>query len=498
MKSFLLYTLQVIFISGVLSGFYSLFLRNRQFHQYNRFYLLLASVAALVIPCIKIPYAYARPLNEASPAVVRLLETIYIPEAEVQAGTAAIIEPHTSIDWWMAALVTYLAVVAVMITFLLIGSIKVRRLAGFYGRKKMGDIYFVNTDAPGTPFSFFNWLFWDENVPLHSAKGRQMFRHELFHIRQKHSWDIMFMQVLTAVYWINPFFYLIRKELRVIHEFLADEYASVEEGEQAYAELLLVHALQCRQKLVNPFFQTQIKRRIAMITQTKTNSRRYARKLLVLPFIALLTGLVAFRIEPVARASEDAMTIIVDAGHGGFDPGAKSPDNKYEEASMTLELARLMQKLAPEYGIRVVLTRETNDAVGATKKEDLQNRLTKSKAVKPAVFLSIHINATGKPGEFQDKRSGFEATVASKRDDPAAKLIASAMLQRLSGIYSAAMQIRQRQDAGVYVLDQNICPSILLQCGFINNEKDLAFFTNKDNQEKVVRTLLEVLKAQVK
>lgn len=498
MKSIVIYTGQVVLVSGVLFGFYHLFLRNRQFHQYNRFFLLLASVASLLIPVIRIPLPYTLAPKETTPGVVRLLETIYISETAMPADAGAVISQHTSINWWMTGITAYLIVAAIMITVSLIGVIKISRLARFYPSEKMDKIHFVNTDAPGTPFSFFNWLFWDESVPLYSAKGRQMFRHELFHIRQKHSWDIMFMQLLTAICWINPFFYLIRKELRVIHEFLADEFASVEEGEHAYAELLLLHVLRSRQKLVHPFFQTQIKRRIAMITQTKTNSRRYARKLLVLPVMLLLIGLVAFRMDPSANAGKAGITIIVDAGHGGFDPGAKSPDKKYDEAAMTLEFASLMKKIAPEYGINVILTRETSDAVGATKKEDLINRVEKTRSVNPALFLSFHINVTGKPGEFQDRRSGFDITVTGKREDAVAKLIASAMLQKLSDVYATSMEIKQRKDAGVYVLDQNTCPSLLLQCGFINNQKDLAFFTDKANQEKVVRTVLEVVKAQVR
>ncbi|PZR28915.1 MAG: hypothetical protein DI535_04145 [Citrobacter freundii] len=501
MKSVLIYSAQVVLISGILFGFYHLVLRNRQFHQYNRFYLLLASVASLLIPFIRIPLSYTTATKETAPGVVRLLETIYINDAITPTDAGNFITRYTSINWWMTGIIAYFIVAAIMIAISLIGVIKISRLARFYPSEKMGKIRFINTDAPGTPFSFFNWLFWDERIPLHSPKGRQMFRHELFHIRQKHSWDIMFMQLLTSLCWINPFFYFIRKELRVIHEFLADEYASVEEGEHAYAELLLLHVLASRQKLVHPFFQTQIKRRIAMITQTKTNSRRYARKLSALPVMLLLIGLVAFRIDPSVRAhkaDKADITIIVDAGHGGFDPGAKSPDNKYDEAAMTLEFANLTKKIAPEYGINVVLTRETSDAVGATKKEDLINRVEKTKSVNPALFLSFHINVSGKPGEFQERRSGFDITVAGKREDAAAKLIASAMLQKLSDIYSTSMVIKQRRDAGVYVLDKNTCPSLLLQCGFINNQKDLAFFTDKANQEKVVRTVLEVIIAQAK
>lgn len=235
-----------------------------------------------------------------------------------------------------------------------------------------------------------------------------------------------------------------------------------------------------------------------MLTQTKTNSRRYARKLAALPFAIVLLGLVAFRIHPVASSVNEEIIVVIDAGHGGFDPGSISPDNKQKEAAMTLALAHVVQSLAPEYGIKVVMTRESSEAVGATKKEDLEKRLNTSITAKPAAFLSLHVNSSGRPGSFQDARSGFEAFIASKRNDQKGRALASAMLQKLSAVYPAIMEIKQRRDAGVYILEKNNCPAVLLQCGYINNRNDMAFFNDKTNQEKIARVLLEVLKEQGK
>src|SRR6187402_3357634 len=92
-------------------------------------------------------------------------------------------------------------------------------------------------------FSFFRWLFWNRKIELHSEKGEQIFRHELFHIQQKHSWDIIFMELISIFFWINPFFHLIKKELKAIHEFLADEFAVKGNRNWQYAELLLMQVL---------------------------------------------------------------------------------------------------------------------------------------------------------------------------------------------------------------------------------------------------------------
>jgi hypothetical protein len=160
--------------------------------------------------------------------------------------------------------------------------------------ERLNDIYFVKTDEPGTPFSFFRWLFWNNKIELNSPKGEQIFRHEIFHIRQRHSLDMIFLELLTVVFWINPFFHLIKKEIKAIHEFLADKFAVNEEQKWDYAELLLMQVLNTRQHLVNPFFHNQIKRRIAMITSSSKSGHQYFRKLMVLPMAAIVALLFAF------------------------------------------------------------------------------------------------------------------------------------------------------------------------------------------------------------
>ncbi|HEV7780069.1 MAG TPA: M56 family metallopeptidase, partial [Chitinophagaceae bacterium] len=186
---------------------------------------------------------------------------------------------------------------------------------------KIGAVNFVNTEEPNTPFSFFCWMFWNKKIELNSSKGEQLFRHELFHIEQKHSHDVLYMELLAAIGWINPFFHLIRKELKATHEFLADQFAIRENEKWQYAELLLMQVFQTHQPLVNPFFNTQIKRRIAMITNSTKPNYQYLRKLMVLPVTALVIFLFAFsyreKSKTVLKKNEPRLTVqqpVTDTG----------------------------------------------------------------------------------------------------------------------------------------------------------------------------------------
>src|SRR5690606_32548354 len=116
------------------------------------------------------------------------------------------------------------------------------------------SITFLQTAHPDAPFSFFKWLFWRKSIPLDSKEGHYMFRHECYHIRNKHSRDLLFTELAICLFWFNPFFYLYRKEIKAIQEFLADKHAVEQADVTAYAETLLLQAMGTTgQKLINPF-----------------------------------------------------------------------------------------------------------------------------------------------------------------------------------------------------------------------------------------------------
>ncbi|MBL7740142.1 MAG: energy transducer TonB [Chitinophagaceae bacterium] len=293
MKPLLFYILQVVVCSGLLYGYYHLFLRNKRFHQYNRHYLLAIAVISIFVPFLNIPVYFNA--EQTAPLWIQTLDEISVNShsffaAEAQ-RTASTIFTFNNI-----LLILYVSVSCFLFFRLVMAIIKIRKIAGLYQVEKMEGINFVNTDEKETPFSFFHWLFWNKRIQLDSPEGQQIFRHELYHIRQKHSLDILFIELLTLVFWINPFFHLLKKELTTIHEFLADQFAIRQQEKWSYAELLLMHLLDSPHlRFTNPFFHTQIKRRIAMITNSPKTSHQYLRKLMVLPVVATLIILFAFK-----------------------------------------------------------------------------------------------------------------------------------------------------------------------------------------------------------
>src|SRR6218665_84409 len=291
MKSLFFYLLQVIVVSGILYAYYYVALRNKKFHQYNRFYILGATLASILIPFLNIPVYFSN--EDASAQWMSALQSLYGQPVIIAVGGASSAE--NSIFTWENLLYAFYGVIAIAgLAKIILSICRLRKIMGQHPAEHLNGIRFINTAEPGTPFSFFRWLFWNNRIELSSQKGEQIFRHEIFHIEQKHSLDAVFMEMVTIIFWINPFFHIMKKELKAIHEFLADRFASNETEKWEYAEMLLMQALNTQHSLVHPFFHNQIKRRIAMITNPQKTSHQYLRKMLVLPLAALLITLFAF------------------------------------------------------------------------------------------------------------------------------------------------------------------------------------------------------------
>ena len=302
MKQFLLYFIQVIISSGILYGFYHFVLRNTLFHKYNRYYLLASVLLSVFVPFLNIPI-YFSGNNHTTNGIVNTIFYFGMDQGkEVVVSSNKSTTKVDGFNWSQILLIAYIFITLLAFLRMIVSLIKITNLKRKYPVEKIDSISFYKTNEPGTPFSFFYGLFWNNKLELHSPKGQQIFRHEIFHIRQLHTVDVLFLEMVSALFWINPFFHLIKKETKAIHEFLADEFAIQSSDKWQYAELLLMQALQTRHSIVNPFFHNQIKRRIAMIQNSTTTGKQYLRKLLTLPALAIVLALFAFNYK--ARRNE--------------------------------------------------------------------------------------------------------------------------------------------------------------------------------------------------
>ena len=301
------YLLKVIICSGILCGYYFLALRNKIFHRWNRFFLLASVILALVVPVMKINI-FQKP-DEDKGTVIKMLQTInYGDEVVIEYGRKGF---HINSELITES--AYMLISAIFLTILFIALYKIIRLKKKYPETQIEGIHFITTDAKGTPFSFFNSIFWNNAIDLNSKPGQQIFNHEIAHIKEKHSYDKTFMNIVLIFFWINPFFWLIRKELNMIHEFIADQKALEDSDINAFAEMILQTVYPTQNfSIANNFFYSPLKRRLLMLTKNKNPKVSYLSRLLVLPLAAIVFFAFTLKVKTVNNSNQDGVKPILN------------------------------------------------------------------------------------------------------------------------------------------------------------------------------------------
>jgi TonB family protein len=251
--TFLPYLLQASGCLAVLYLLYRLLLHRETFFAFNRWYLLGSVVVAAGLPLVELP-APATPLY-AMPAISLDAITL-LPEGE----------NARRLDWTGLLVKLYAAGAVFFAARLGYRLHRLRRLARQLPGEPRPGYRLLLTGGRMPTFSFFGWLFWDETATLSETEKVQVLRHEEAHIRQRHSADVLLLEIAAIFLWFNPFVHLLGKEIRAVHEYLADREALRTGDAQTYLRLVAGQALQAlRIPLIQPFHAPGFRHRIRMI-----------------------------------------------------------------------------------------------------------------------------------------------------------------------------------------------------------------------------------------
>jgi len=248
---------------AVFIGFYLLFLKRETFFQLNRAYLLGALIIAFIIPCIQTDWF--------APGVVQELKyTVLLKPVTILANPQASSQSLTLNQW---ILLLYIAGIAVFSIGLIVRLLAVKR--------------FIKIPDGAASYSFFKRIYLGDGQITNQAISA----HESIHASQWHSADILFVEIMVILNWFNPAMYIFRKELKNVHEFIADEGAlKLAASKKEYALLLLSQTFETPiNNLVNTFFnQNLLKERIMMIQKNKSRKRALLKYGLSAPLFAMM------------------------------------------------------------------------------------------------------------------------------------------------------------------------------------------------------------------
>jgi hypothetical protein len=314
-SGWLLYLAAATGCQAVFGFFYGLVLARLSTFAWNRAYLLSALGLSVGLPLVALPAAWAQWLWPAAQPAAAALPVWHLGAAGALATTAS---TSAGISWLLVALAGYWLGVAWQAGRTARSLIWLYRLGRRHPRTRLGRGWLVQLPAPSRPaFSFGKYVFLSPaHAQLPAAEYAQLLAHEQVHGAQYHSCDLLLAEVIGWFFWFNGLVFYLRRELRTVHEYLADAAVARPPGSRAaYGRLLLKLAGgPLPTPLVHPFAAKQVARRIHMLTFPPSSPMKKLRFLLVAPIFTLAwVGAAALQPAPPAAAKLPATQPVAEA-----------------------------------------------------------------------------------------------------------------------------------------------------------------------------------------
>jgi hypothetical protein len=280
MMNWLYYLLEANLYLALFYGCYHLLFHKETFYSINRYFLIGATLLAFALPLLQIGY----------------LNRFFQPEYDsLPTGAASPIADEGS-DLIKLGISSLYWLVAMFFSLKLLRDLyQIIALSRTTKRHHDGQVIHIELEKGKSAFSFFNLLF----IPANVAGKETILKHEMVHIRQRHSLDILFFEIIQILSWFNPVSYLIKKDKKVLLLYIADELTKIEEIKYKVFEIFLIRisfGAETKQ-LSNQIFNPSIlKQRINMLNKEKSTGRARLKLLLTLPLVGgmLCTSTMAF------------------------------------------------------------------------------------------------------------------------------------------------------------------------------------------------------------
>ena len=270
---------------AILMLFYKMVLEPLNHHHFKRFYLLAALLTSAIIPFITF-IKYVEPTFDFG---------IYDPESmttppyfPAELPTITQEQPNT----FLPALLWTIYTIGVIVfsTRFILNLIKISSKIKTHQKVKTSTFINVLIEKLAVPHTFFNYIFLNKSAFENNEIPQEVLLHEQTHAKQKHSLDILFLEILQIIFWFNPLLYFIKKDIKLNHEFLADQQV-LKNGyhPKTYQNLLLRFSSNQKElALVNAINYASIKKRLTIMNTQTSQRTKWLRSLLLLPILALL------------------------------------------------------------------------------------------------------------------------------------------------------------------------------------------------------------------
>jgi len=470
---------------------YLLVFRNSTHFKQMRFFLIFSMLIACVLPFNKFQIGIDYLAKNSIPQSTVFFEKadIQYNKTEVQEGfgkpvnviQSDISYPRqtietASISWNTVLIYVYVGIVILLFIRIILQILLSVKL--FLNSKKTieGSCKIVDLKKQNIHFTLFRWIFINKEICT-SDSYNQILEHEKTHAQQYHSFDVLLIELLSAVMWFNPFVWMLRKSLKLVHEFLADEGVLRTGVNKLQYQKLLVNQV-IESSLIgfsSNFNSSTIKKRMQIMNSSKKKKSGY-RIWLTLPIIAILFVSISVinaislpaDTNPIANKP---FVVVVDAGHGGEQSGVSS--NGILEKDISLAISKLLES-HQNASIKIILTRDVDKNV------KLEDRMNLAQKVHADLFVSLHV--FGNKGGVNNRFTCFI--------DPKDSAVGNILEQKLK-------EIDQFDKSGLvldkkfYLLNNAVCPSVIINLGCLTHNHKPSYLKSIEGQQLISQKLFD-------
>ena len=339
MSLFLTYELKVAILIAVFYIFWRLLVANETWHRLNRIVLLSTAIASFILPLCVIT------IHQTIEVVPTVMEPTPMPMPEEEMPMPSEVVPviaeteaEKPFNWQLLLTIIYIIGVLVVLSKMLLSLWRLHRMTIESEIHPLSDgLWIAVIDKVKTPFSWWKTVFLnhqDFEEGLQAGDQRTgidtsaLLTHELGHIRLHHSADVLLVELLTALQWFNPAMWMLRNDLRIIHEYEADQQV-ISHGfnDIQYLQLLIRKAAgQSGYSLANGISNSALKKRVTMIMKPKSIHRQWLRYAYLLPIVAVSLAMSAkIQKEEVLKSGSEESAIRLVKKDGKDYYGVKAP-----------------------------------------------------------------------------------------------------------------------------------------------------------------------------
>lgn len=399
---------------AIFLAFYHLVLEREKMHQFNRFYLLGSVLISFLIPFVII---YVEP----SPVLLDTSAEIINPIPQDTATLEPfILSESTSISWTQWLLYAYILISSLFaIRFF-------RNLIGLLIKIKTNEVIkYVNAklvlvEDTILPHTFWNYIFINKEEFQNKKVEKELFTHELTHVTQRHTLDVLIVETLQIALWFNPFFYPLKKAIQLNHEFLADDKVIASHQDIPKYQYLLLDKAAWKNDyyLASNLNYSLTKKRLLMMKTQNSKSTILWKKLAIIPLMGGLIFLFADRVEAQTKKESKKPVIKEIKIDGASNAEMKEYKSLFEGTKNNIYKRRDVVRMQHIYNIMTDKQRKTvkniDDVLPPPPPRPAKIEVKKKKKLPPPPPKKL--KEIKKTKEVKEKKSGWDLLEEQMKD----------------------------------------------------------------------------------